>query len=231
MHHTMHVGLVQPAEAPTQTVERLVKSPKTLQGIERFACDRHDHVNFAKAWVLLSWGVAHASDCEFRLVLPLVMSPLQRRLAKRPRRLRHDAILDHQEHGRNRLGYAPPQEASTTVCQSCANSGGGEALRQRGGPQRTSLTGARRRSRCGSRSSCPGLITGITYVSSSLNAARLGVPHAEDALQMRLNWRRTGKFLDMNPKQQKRSDAVMATFTKVIAIAIAVHAGGPGNLR
>ena len=47
--HCMHVGLGQPAEAPTQTIERVEKALATLQSIERFACDQHDHVSFAKA--------------------------------------------------------------------------------------------------------------------------------------------------------------------------------------
>ena len=48
----MHVGLGQPAEAPTQTIERVEKALATLQSIERFACDQHDHVSFAMAWML-----------------------------------------------------------------------------------------------------------------------------------------------------------------------------------
>ena len=78
--HCMHVGLGQPAEALTQTVERLENALKTLQCIDRFACDQHDHVSFANAWMLMSRGVAHALDYHFRLVPPLVMAPLQRRL-------------------------------------------------------------------------------------------------------------------------------------------------------
>ena len=58
--HCMHVGLGQPAEAPKQTIERVEKALMTLQSIERFACDQHDHVSFAKAWMLMSKGVAHA---------------------------------------------------------------------------------------------------------------------------------------------------------------------------
>ena len=46
----------------------------------RFACDQHDHVSFAKAWVLMSKGVGYALDYDFRLVPPAVMAPLQRRL-------------------------------------------------------------------------------------------------------------------------------------------------------
>ena len=76
----MHVGLGQPAEAPTQTIERVEKALATLQNIERFACDQHDHVSFAKAWMLMSWGVAHALDFDFRLVPLAAMAPLQRRL-------------------------------------------------------------------------------------------------------------------------------------------------------
>ena len=52
----------------------------TLQSIERFACDQHEHVSFAKAWMLMSKGVAHALDYDFGLVPPAVMAPLQRRL-------------------------------------------------------------------------------------------------------------------------------------------------------
>ena len=46
MHYCMHVGLGQPVEPPTQT----------LQDIERFACDQHDHVIFAQAWMPMSKG-------------------------------------------------------------------------------------------------------------------------------------------------------------------------------
>ena len=77
--HCMHVGLCQPAEVPTQTIERVEKALMTLQSIERFVCDQHDHVSFAKAWMLMSKGVAHALDYDFRLVPPAVMAPLQRR--------------------------------------------------------------------------------------------------------------------------------------------------------
>ena len=49
----MHVGLGQPAEVPTQTNERVEKALMTLQSIERFACDQHDHVSVAKAWMLM----------------------------------------------------------------------------------------------------------------------------------------------------------------------------------
>ena len=52
--HGMHVG--QPAEVPTQTIERVEKALMTLQSIERFACDQHDRVSFAKAWMLMSKG-------------------------------------------------------------------------------------------------------------------------------------------------------------------------------
>ena len=52
----------------------------TLQSIERFACHQCDHVSFAKAWMLMGKGVAHALDYDFRLVPPTVMAPLQRRL-------------------------------------------------------------------------------------------------------------------------------------------------------
>ena len=59
-HHCMHVGLGQPAEPPRQTIERVEKALATLQSLERCACDRHDHVSFAKAPMFISWGVAHA---------------------------------------------------------------------------------------------------------------------------------------------------------------------------
>ena len=48
----------------------------TLQNIERLVCDQHDHVSFAKAWMLRSRGIAHALDYDCRLVPPA----LQRRL-------------------------------------------------------------------------------------------------------------------------------------------------------
>ena len=80
MQHGMHVGLGSLAEPPSQTTERVEKALVTLQSIERFACDQHDHVSFAKAWMLMSKGVAHALDYDFRLVPPAVMAPLQRRL-------------------------------------------------------------------------------------------------------------------------------------------------------
>ena len=76
----MHVGLDQPAEASTQTIERVEKALATLQNIERCACDQHDHVSCAKAWMLMTWRVAHALDYDFRFVPPLVMAWLQRRL-------------------------------------------------------------------------------------------------------------------------------------------------------
>ena len=78
--HCMHVGLGELAEVPTQTTERVEKALMTLQSIERFACDQHDHVSFAKAWMLMSLGVAHALDYDFRLVPLAVMAPVQRRL-------------------------------------------------------------------------------------------------------------------------------------------------------
>ena len=70
----------QPAEPPTQTVERQERALKMLQSIERFACDKHDFVSFAKAWMLLSQGVGHALDYDFRLAPPLAVVPLRRRL-------------------------------------------------------------------------------------------------------------------------------------------------------
>ena len=78
--HCMQVGLGQITEAPTQTKERVETALVMLQNIERFACDQHDYVSFAKAWMLMSKGVAHALDFDFRLVAPGVMAPLQRRL-------------------------------------------------------------------------------------------------------------------------------------------------------
>ena len=81
--HCMHVGLGQPAEAPTQTIERVEKALATLQSTERLACDQHDHVSVGKAWMLMSQGVARALGCDFRLVPPAVMAPLQRRLGRR----------------------------------------------------------------------------------------------------------------------------------------------------
>ena len=56
VQHTMHAGLGQLAEAPTQTVKGLKKAVTTLESIERFAYDQHDHVSFAKVWMLLSRG-------------------------------------------------------------------------------------------------------------------------------------------------------------------------------
>ena len=66
MHYCMYVGLGQPAEPPTQTTARVEKALATLQSIERFACDQHDHVSFAKAWILMGKGIAHALDYDFR---------------------------------------------------------------------------------------------------------------------------------------------------------------------
>ena len=65
--HCMHACLGQPAGAPTQTIERVEKALATLQSIERFACDQHDHVSFVKAWKLMSRGVALALDYDFGL--------------------------------------------------------------------------------------------------------------------------------------------------------------------
>ena len=78
--HCMQVGLGQITEAPTQTKERVEKALVTLQNIERYACDQHDYVSFATAWMLMSKGVAHALDYDFRPVARGVMPPLQRRL-------------------------------------------------------------------------------------------------------------------------------------------------------
>ena len=78
----MHVVLGQPAEAPTQTIERVEKALATLQNIERFACDQHDHVSFAKACMLMSKGLVHALDYDFRIVPPAVTAEVQRRWNK-----------------------------------------------------------------------------------------------------------------------------------------------------
>ena len=78
--YCMHVGLGQPAEVPTQTIERVEKALTTLQCIERCVCDQHDHDRFAKAWMLMRKAVAHAVDSDFRLVPPAVVAPLQRRM-------------------------------------------------------------------------------------------------------------------------------------------------------
>ena len=78
--HCVQVEFGQALEAPTQTKERLEKALTMLHNIERFACDQHDYVSFAKAWMLMSKGVAHAQDYDFRLFPPGVMAPLQRRL-------------------------------------------------------------------------------------------------------------------------------------------------------
>ena len=39
------------------TKKRVEKALVTLQNIERFACDQHDYVSFAKAWMLMSKGL------------------------------------------------------------------------------------------------------------------------------------------------------------------------------
>ena len=70
----MRVGLGQPAEPPTQTYERVEKALVTMQSVERFACDQHDLVSFAQAWMLMNKGIAHALDYDFRLVQPAVMA-------------------------------------------------------------------------------------------------------------------------------------------------------------
>ena len=80
MQYGKHVGLGQLAEPTTQTYERVEKALATMQRIERFACDQHDHVSFAKTWMLMSKGIAHDLDCDFTLIQPAVMAPLQRRL-------------------------------------------------------------------------------------------------------------------------------------------------------
>ena len=41
IHCCMRTGLGQPAEPPTQTIERAEKALATLQSIERFACDKN----------------------------------------------------------------------------------------------------------------------------------------------------------------------------------------------
>ena len=60
-----------------ETELRLEKAVATLQNIERFVCDQHDHVSFAKAWMLMSKGSRTRPG--LRLVPPAVMAPLQRR--------------------------------------------------------------------------------------------------------------------------------------------------------
>ena len=57
-----------------------LKEWRKLQNIEPFACDHHHPVSFAKAWMLMSQGVALALDFDFMLVQPALMAPLQRRL-------------------------------------------------------------------------------------------------------------------------------------------------------
>ena len=64
--HCVQVELGQAPQAPTQTKERLEKALTMLHKIERFACDQHDYVSFAKAWMLMSKGVAHALDYDLR---------------------------------------------------------------------------------------------------------------------------------------------------------------------
>ena len=51
------VELGQAPEAPTQTKERLEKALTMLHNVERFACDQHDYVSFAKAWMLMCKGL------------------------------------------------------------------------------------------------------------------------------------------------------------------------------
>ena len=68
VQYCMHVGLGQPGELPTQTTERVEKAMATLQSIERFASDQSDHVSFAKAWMLMGKGVAHALGYDFGFV-------------------------------------------------------------------------------------------------------------------------------------------------------------------
>ena len=75
---TAHLGAL--AEPSPQTRERLAKAVRTLSAVEQLACDQHDHVSFAKAWVLLSKGVAQALDFDSRLVSPPVVASLQRNL-------------------------------------------------------------------------------------------------------------------------------------------------------
>ena len=50
------------AAAPPQTQERPAKALQALEAVEQLACDQHDHVSFAKAWMSLCKRVAMPSD-------------------------------------------------------------------------------------------------------------------------------------------------------------------------
>ena len=76
--HFVHVGLGQPAETPTQTMVRVEKALVTLQSIERFACDQHDHVSFAKAWMLMSRGATAATTPGRRVETDAFSAPWKR---------------------------------------------------------------------------------------------------------------------------------------------------------
>ena len=53
---------------------------RTMQAIDRVACDHKDHLSSAKEWMLLSEGVSHSLDYDCRLLPPRVLAPLQREL-------------------------------------------------------------------------------------------------------------------------------------------------------
>ena len=72
--HCMHVRLSQPADAPTHTMREWRRLSRRCRTVRDF------HVSFAKAWMLMGKGVAHALDYDFRLVPPAVMAWVQRRL-------------------------------------------------------------------------------------------------------------------------------------------------------
>ena len=72
--HACRLG--QPAEAPTQTIERVEKALTTLQSIQRCSSRPRQLCE----GVLMNRGVAHALNYDFRLVPPFAMAPLQRRL-------------------------------------------------------------------------------------------------------------------------------------------------------
>ena len=88
----VHLGAL--AEPSPQTRERLAKAVRTLSAVEQLACALHDHVSFAKAWVLLSKGVAQALDYDSRLVSPPVVAPLQRNLEDGLRRSFAHSLVD-----------------------------------------------------------------------------------------------------------------------------------------
>ena len=80
---SIHVSLGLDQLVPSQTTKRVDQALGTLKKIVDFACTQHDHVSFAKAWMLASRKVAHALDYDFKPVPPPMMAPLQRRLEER----------------------------------------------------------------------------------------------------------------------------------------------------